>query len=114
MRWLLLLVSLGLTACYSNDGANVTDSAKTEAQIQVEQAVSQSDFRFYATQGRRTTYPGLDEQADSQLLAKCGHQFLTGTGDVLRSPEDKIARKQKVAFATEYNKLMKAYCESSQ
>ena len=48
---------------------------KTEAERAVQEAIAKSDLRFLATQGRRTTFPGLDETADKMLIDHCGYRF---------------------------------------
>lgn len=106
MKWLISIPLVLLSACSMTNNEH-----KTEAERAVQEAITKSDLRFLATQGRRTTFPGLDETADKVLIDHCGYRFLEGTGDVIKSAEDKVLRKEKVVYASEYNQLIKQHCK---
>ncbi len=95
----------------------------------VELAVAEQDLRLLATSGRRTTFPGIDQQGYDFVNKHCGKKFMVGTGDVLSldSPEESDSpdksvkslsiedqreqRKQQVQFMSAYNVRMFVLCQ---
>lgn len=111
MKSHLLLACILLSACHAQQQPEQKSKPMTDVEKAVKRAVDSQDFRFYATQQRRIVYPGLDEQEHSALIKACGHKFMLGTGDVLKSQGQRQARKQQVDFAAAYNQAMLKMCQ---
>lgn len=115
MKWLSLCLALLLTACSpSNPDAESAQENQPMDKVSkaIQQATAEGDLRFYATQLRGTTYPGLDSKEHIALIEKCGHKFMPGTGDVLKSDEDRQRLKENIAFAEAYNRQLLEICKA--
>ncbi|MCF2857607.1 hypothetical protein L1286_09005 [Pseudoalteromonas sp. SMS1] len=91
--------------------STVTKSDVLNIDVEVEKALENRDYRLFLTQGRRPVSPGLEHIPIEKLKAHCGTKFLAGTGDVLKSAEEKKARVEKYNFAKAYNRKMYALCQ---
>jgi len=83
---------------------------KSAIDEEVEKALSQSDYRLYATSGRRIVYPGIVSEKFNKVMEQCGRKFMADTGDVIRSEQQKMDRKQKLAYMALFNKRMIVNC----
>ncbi|AQS36668.1 hypothetical protein Sps_01502 [Shewanella psychrophila] len=84
-------------------------------QISVAEAIQEAevlgDYRIYGTSGRRITLPGIAASDNEQAQALCGVQYMTGTGDVISSPEQRLKREQLLDFMTSYNQAIFEVCK---
>jgi len=108
-----MLLSATLSGCYTTE-TNGSSTNLPEPQNAVEEARSNNDYRLYAFKGRRMTVPGLTPEQQQKAQEMCGTKLMEGTGDVIKTPEDREQRKTKLKFATEYNRLMFTSCITNQ
>ncbi|MBQ4837894.1 MULTISPECIES: hypothetical protein [Pseudoalteromonas] len=120
MKIQLLLVFIGglLNGCADSYGDTHNEPKdKMENKLSVSQAVSSAlesnDLRLYATTGRRPVIPGLESMDFTALKAQCGIKYLSGTGDVIKSEQDKRTHLQRYEFAKAYNLEIYARCKKS-
>ncbi|AOT11056.1 hypothetical protein [Pseudoalteromonas luteoviolacea] len=104
--------------CVNDYAQRQTDSSDpvrdntTKVSQAVASALRDKDYRLFATTGRRPVFPGLEKLAFSMLKAKCGVKYLSGSGDVLKSEQDKQQRLERYEYAKAYNIEMYAKCKA--
>jgi len=76
----------------------------------VQEAIAKSDYRLYATTGRSTTFPGINSVYFKEVSTLCGKKFMSGTGDVIRSPEQRVERKKLLDYMGTFNQQMIIIC----
>ena len=91
---------------------DLTNLAKVSDAVQT--AKKNKDYRFLATSGRSTTVPGVDLNSFQTLIELCGIKYSSAAGDVIRSPEQRLARKEHVDFMRQYNEKILVICRESQ
>lgn len=84
-----------------------------QVSLAIEKSITQGDFRLYNTQGRRIVVPGFETFSLSKLQQMCGIKPLAGTGDVLKSEEERLKRKAKYQFAKSYNQKIYKLCKEN-
>ncbi len=113
---IILLVAV-LSACNN-------ESTRSKATVQeepvalklnrVEQAVSDAksnkDYRLYGLAGRRIILPGLENKNVKDIKKRCGIRILSGSGDVLKSKQDREKRRLNYQFAVKVNEQIYALC----
>jgi len=110
---MLACLCLSLGACNSASSEDDTLSVSSfnkEIDKEIREALLQGDYRLYASSGRRTVYPGIGNEEFEKVRKHCGHKFMKHTGDVIRTEQQIIARKQKLAFMAVFNKRMIVNC----
>jgi len=86
------------------------DTANSRVDIAIKQALLQKDYRLLVTSSRRVYAPGISTSEQSALLAKCGSKFMAGTGDVIKTEQERNKRKEQIAFMKDYNVEMVSHC----
>ncbi len=76
----------------------------------VKNAIAKGDYRLYATTGRSTTFPGINAIYFKEVSTLCGKKFMSGTGDVIRSPEQRVERKKRLDYMGTFNQQMIIIC----
>ena len=109
ITFVLVGMSLSIAGCASDDHPPKAKPI-TAAQSAIEEARANADYRLYAFKGRRMTIPGLSNEQMVQAKNICGTKLMEGTGDVLKTKQDREKRKLKYKFASEYNQLMFEIC----
>jgi len=108
----ILFMSTMLSGCNHTDGS---DSNIDPTEAKVAQALKEAqllgDLRLYATTGRRATLPGIAQDESEQAKTLCGVQYMTGTGDVISTPEQREKRKHLIDFMTSYNRVIFEMCK---
>jgi len=77
-----------------------------------EVAVSNKDFRLYATSGRRITFPGVDNSDYRFVEEVCGKKHFSNTGDVISSEEQREQRKNNINYMKMYNQKVLKECRN--
>jgi hypothetical protein len=118
MKGLLGLSLLMLVAC----GSSVVNNAQHEPEqnellTQIKKAINKAqenhDYRLMYTLGRNPVIPGFESKKFAQLKIQCGVKPIVGTGDVVKTPKDKQARRLKYQFAVQYNNTIYELCQSA-
>jgi hypothetical protein len=113
MHKLMPALTLLVAACSSNNPANDPDSnptLDTRISTEVALAITKHDYRLIAFTGRRITIPGLSPENMKSAQNICGTKFMADTGDVIRSEQERMARKYKYEFAAGYNRQIYRLC----
>jgi hypothetical protein len=118
MKGLLGLSLLMLVACGSgiaHDADNEPKQNESSAQIKeaINKAQERHDYRLMYTLGRNPVIPGFESKKFAQLKIQCGVKPIVGTGDVVKTPKDKQARRLKYQFAVQYNNTIYELCQSA-
>jgi hypothetical protein len=117
MKRLLWLNILMLSAC----GSDISQSSQTE-QVDllpnvvqaINEAKANQDHRLMYTLSRNPVIPGFENKSFSALKKQCGIKPTHGTGDVIKSPNDKQERRIKYQFAKEFNTKMYTICQKAE
>jgi len=107
---LLVLLSTPLFACHFYNSSDSENKVEFAVELALDKAIANKDFRFFATSGRRITLPGVIENEKELLISQCGVKFMPDTGDVLKSEQQRMERKLKVVYMTEYNQRIMRSC----
>lgn len=114
---IVIFITLVMSAC--NNQAITSKTIVKEAPIphklnRVEQAlndaISANDYRLYGLAGRRVVLPGLENKNVKEIKKRCGIRILSGTGDVLKSSQDRENRRLNYQFAVKINEKLYALC----
>ncbi len=113
---IILLVAV-LSACNNEptrSKATVQEEPVALKLNRVEQAVSDAksnkDYRLYGLAGRRIILPGLENKNVKDIKKRCGIRILSGSGDVLKSKQDREKRRLNYQFAVKVNEQIYALC----
>lgn len=114
MKYIVLtFIFCVLTACkhstMQSEGVSMSLQERVEQELQ--QAINNKDYRLYGFQGRRMTLPGIPPEQTNEAAEQCGYKLMSGTGDVVKSEQQRQQRNEKFAYATLYNKKMRLLCE---
>jgi len=90
--------------------STLTTETQTRLTTALAQAKKNNDSRLYATKGRRVVIVGIDQEHFEQAKKLCGIKFLAESGDVLKSEQDKVARRANFQFAQAYNQIIIREC----
>ncbi len=96
----------------SIDEQHETKSANKVDQA-IELAIANQDFRLYVTSGRRVTFPGINNDELDHVKDRCGVKYLSNTGDVITSEQQRAERKSTIDFMARYNKKMLLLCDKN-
>ncbi|WP_448548892.1 hypothetical protein [Thalassotalea fusca] len=99
-----------ITACQPSSPSQTT-AVVSPVDTEVFQARKNNDFRVYGTSGRNITIPGISSEDRSFAVEQCGIKFMKGTGDVIKTPEQRQERKEKVAYMKSYNQRIFVLCK---
>lgn len=77
----------------------------------VDAALARDDVRLWMISGRNPTLPGIDLNDFDKAKSECGYRFVVGSGDYLDSDAKALKRRQWVAYAKQYNLLMRLHCK---
>jgi len=76
----------------------------------LEDAIATKDYRLYGLVGRRVVLPGLENKNVKEIKKRCGIRLLSGTGDVLKSSQDRENRRINYQFAEKINAKLYELC----
>jgi len=102
-----------LVAACQPHSPNNTQALVSPVDTEVFQARKNNDFRVYGTSGRNITIPGIKSEDRSFAVEHCGIKFMKGTGDVIKTPEQREKRKEKVAYMKSYNQRIFVFCKQN-
>jgi len=74
-------------------------------------AIENKDYRLQATSTRSINIPGVHPKNYQAMIALCGKKYTPNTGDVIRSEEERLARKKELNFMRQYNERMITICQ---
>jgi len=74
------------------------------------EAKNAQDYRLLITTTRGFNAPGILAKDIDTAIVKCGTKYQPGTGDVIRSEQERTARKTLITFMAYYNQQMWASC----
>lgn len=86
-------------------------SLDLQVEQDIQQAIVDNDYRLYGFQGRRMTLPGISPEQTDDVAKRCGYKLMEGTGDVLKSEQQREQRRKKLEYATLYNQKMLLLCD---
>jgi len=101
-----------LFGCNSAAQQNNNEPILSDFDQEIALAITKQDFSLYGTSGRRVTLPGVNMDEYDYVKAHCGIKHLPNAGDVIRSEEQRIARKKVVDYMMAYNKQMLGQCRT--
>ena len=84
--------------------------ANNEVALAVQQALANNDYRLLHSKGRRIVVPGLEQIELSLIESQCGIKPMPKSSDVMKTAEQKLARKAQYSFAKQFNQMMYAKC----
>jgi len=108
---LFSMMAMILCAACQPPASNNTQVLSSPVDTEVHQARKNNDFRLYGTSGRNITVPGVNSEERSYAIELCGIKFMEGTGDVIKTPEQRQKRKEKVAYMKSYNQRIYVLCK---
>ncbi|MBU2924073.1 hypothetical protein Q4506_04035 [Colwellia sp. 4_MG-2023] len=74
-------------------------------------AIENKDYRLQTTSTRSINIPGVHPKDYQAMIALCGKKYNSNTGDVIRSEEERLARKKELNFMRQYNERMITICQ---
>jgi len=77
----------------------------------VQSALAKGDRRLWMMSGRNPTLPGVGLDDFDSAKLECGSRFISGSGDHLDSGDKALMRRQWLAYAKQYNLLMRSHCK---
>jgi len=90
---------------------NLQDGLLPQQSETLAAAKNAQDYRLLITTTRGMNIPGILAKDVDAAIDKCGTKYQPGTGDVIRSEQDRITRKALVTFMAYYNQQMWAQCQ---
>lgn len=69
------------------------------------------DYRLLVTSGRSISIPGVNASDYQTMIELCGKKYSSAAGDVITSPEQRLARKKLVNYMRQYNEEMLVICQ---
>ena len=90
----------------ATSNVNVRDAARLNIDNAVEDArhaVAMNDIRLFAVYGITIELPGVTNDSP-ETRAKYGYRIIEGTGDALKTAEDRKLNDNARAYAARYNK----------
>lgn len=116
MKCLILLFVFNILFACSHTNTNTDINRPVMKQqsaldIAVESAIKSDDFRLYGTTGRKMVLPGISGVEQNKALTLCGYKLMKGTGDVIKSEEQRASLQETFVFMSEYNRQILAICQ---
>ena len=118
----LLLVSLPVLSMSQNPEEEIVPLKDTRTDMHGEQfenrnpeedaraAIDAGDLRLLGFATRVTSVPGVAATDRQAAMDACGVRLLEGFGDVIRSKEELLARRQASKYAVKYNRVILEQC----
>lgn len=108
----LILIFCMSTACKHSTMKQEYASMALESKVdqELQQAIKDKDYRLYGFQGRRITLPGVGSERTKEASEQCGYKLMSGTGDVIKSEQQRHQRSKKLDYAALYNQKMLLFC----
>lgn len=78
----------------------------------LENAVSNGDFRVFVLATRGLSVPGIDVNERADLVQLCGQKYLPGVGDIIINEQHKSLYQKALKYAESYNQQMVALCRA--
>ncbi len=120
---LFVLLSIGCTTISTNDDIESNNAKPKENLLEktelenlsnaIALASKNKDYRLLITSGRSMSIPGVKSSDYQAMIALCGKKYNSVVGDVIRSEEQRLARKKEVNYMRQYNEQMLVICQEN-
>lgn len=110
---MIFVLIFTVLACSHSQEVQQETVLLSRVDVDINKAVVNQDFRLYATSGRRTTFPGINNEQLIFVTNVCGKKYFPDTGDVIHSEQQRKQRKNNIAYMQVFNEKMLLLCRKN-
>ncbi len=99
------------TALSQDDELATQEPIDSTVTLALANAESTQDYRLLMTTTRGINIPGIKPSELKSAIALCGKKYMSQTGDVITSEQERIKRKKIITYMQQYNQQMWQRCQ---